>query len=110
MPPHQHARTWLVVHLVLFFVMLATVMGLAIAHVGNLDQLFNVRTLVLFAAISIGLTLFEQMLFRLLLHARCPECAGRLRIRQQDPVTYVCGSCGFEQASGVSIRYGSRSR
>ncbi|MEW4528591.1 MAG: hypothetical protein ACF8PG_03335 [Maioricimonas sp. JB045] len=109
MTPFQHARTWFVVHLVLFFALVLTVMGLAISHVGNLDQLFTLRTLILFAAISLGFSFLDVLLFRFLIHARCPECDARLRVCQQDPVTYACRSCGLEQGTDVPIRYGSRS-
>ncbi|QDU41026.1 hypothetical protein Mal4_53910 [Maioricimonas rarisocia] len=109
MTPHKHSRSWFVVHLALFFALIVSVMGLAISHVGNLDQLFTVRTLIIFAALSLGFSLVDMLLFRLFIHAQCPDCGARLRVIRQDPVTYSCPGCGIEQGTHVQIRYGSRS-
>ncbi|MFG0332608.1 MAG: hypothetical protein ACF8TS_04520 [Maioricimonas sp. JB049] len=110
MTPTRHSQTWFVVHLVLFFALVASVMGLAIAHVGDLDQLFTVRTLIIYSALALGFSLVDMLLFRLFIYARCPDCGTRLRVIGQDPVTYSCPGCGIEQGTHVQIRYGSRSR
>ena len=51
-----------------------------------------------------------RLLFRRVIPARCPECAGSAFPHGMQPIVYVCESCGREEVTTAYERIGGGGR